>query len=352
MFTSTSSGEMLVEYGAGLADKLVAGEVDPGRVAIDRATGVSRQLRRSDEGSLGERQLEQLRLAGLAAEAEFGAAQDVEWAIDGSGSLYVVQSRPITAPVTIPAVAAANGRRISWSNANVNENFPRPISPLLYSIASAGYTHYFRNLAVACGVSPARVRAMEPGVSANHRRARRADVLQPDVDSFGAAPRAVRRRAHEELRRVRRRGRRRGRADCACTSRQGASDARGGSHRGERDDVARSRLGRRIERFERTVDDFAARSTSRLDSTRMSLVELRETLAELHRHSLPQMAGRFVGRRCGDGQLWRARAAAARRGDRRRRAHVAAQGHPERGERRAGVASVGSLAICAARSGA
>ena len=93
MFTTTSSGEMLVEYGAGLADKLVAGEVDPGRVAIDRATGASRLLRRSDECSLTERQIEQLRLVGLAAETEFGAAQDVEWAIDGSGALYVVQSR-------------------------------------------------------------------------------------------------------------------------------------------------------------------------------------------------------------------------------------------------------------------
>src|SRR5262249_37768988 len=52
MFTTTSSGDMLVEYGAGIADALVAGEVDPGRVAIDRSNGASRRLASSGECSL------------------------------------------------------------------------------------------------------------------------------------------------------------------------------------------------------------------------------------------------------------------------------------------------------------
>jgi len=277
MFTITSTGEMLVEYGAGLADRLVAGEVDPGRVAIDRATGASRQLRRNDECWLGNRHLEQLRLAGLAAETEFGAAQDVEWAIDGSGSLYVVQSRPITAPVRIPAAPAPSGRRISWSNANVNENFPRPISPLLYSIASAGYTHYFRNLAAACGVSPARIRAMEPAfqqiigvhgarmyynLTSIHSVLRLApfgDALTKSFDAFvGADGGAV------ESTELARRGKVRQAGEVAVIA------ARAG--------MLLLQIGGRIERFERTVDDFASRAEpSRLE--RLSLVELRELLA-------------------------------------------------------------------------
>jgi pyruvate,water dikinase len=276
MFTTTSSGEMLVEYGAGLADKLVAGEVDPGRIAIDRATGASRRLRRSDACSLTERQIEQLRLAGLAAETEFGAAQDVEWAIDGSGSLYIVQSRPITAPVTIPVAPAANGRPISWSNANVNENFPRPISPLLYSIASAGYTHYFRNLAVACGVSPARVRAMEPAfqqiigvhgarmyynLTSIHSVLRLApfgDALTKSFDAFvGADGGAV------GTTQVGRRGNVRQVGEIAVIA--------------ARTTALLLRIGRRVERFERTVDEFAARAEPpRLE--RLSLLELRGLL--------------------------------------------------------------------------
>ena len=277
MFTMTSTGEMLVEYGAGLADRLVAGEVDPGRVAIDRATGVSRQLRRNEDCSLTERQVEQLRLVGLAAETEFGAPQDVEWAIDGSGSLFVVQSRPITAIVTMPVASAVNGRPISWSNANVNENFPRPISPLLYSIASAGYTHYFRNLAVACGVSPARIRAMEPAfqqiigvhgarmyynLTSIHSVLRLApfgDALTKSFDAFvGADGGAV------ETTAVGRRGKVRQAGEIAVIA--------------ARATALLLRIGRRIERFERTVDEFAARAEpSRLE--RLSLVELRNLLA-------------------------------------------------------------------------
>jgi pyruvate,water dikinase len=275
MFTATSSGEMLVEYAAGIADKLVAGEVDPGRVAIDRLSGASRVLRRVAECTLGEREVEQLRRIGLAVEAEFGAAQDVEWAIDRSGVLYVVQSRPITAPVTIPL--PANGRRISWSNANVNENFPRPISPLLYSIAAVGYTHYFRNLAVACGVSRARIRAMEPAfqriigvhgarmyynLTSIHSVLHLApfgDSLTRSFDAFvGADGDAV------DASGLARPGKLRQAGEVAVIA--------------ARATTLLMQIGRRIERFERTVDDFAKRSApARLEG--MSLAELRELLA-------------------------------------------------------------------------
>lgn len=158
LFTTTSSGEILVECAPGLADALVQGVADPTRVAIDRTTGRARVLATRDV-DLEEKHLAALRKIASDVEREFGAPQDVEWALGHDGTMFVVQSRPITAPVSISAPSA---RRVAWSNANVNENFPRPISPLLYSIASAGYTHYFRNLAIAFGVSARRVGAMEP----------------------------------------------------------------------------------------------------------------------------------------------------------------------------------------------
>ncbi|HVE86792.1 MAG TPA: PEP-utilizing enzyme, partial [Myxococcales bacterium] len=54
------------------------------------------------------------------------------------------------------------GRRVVWSNANVNENFPGPITPFLASVACEGYSHYFRNLARAFGVPPRQLALMEP----------------------------------------------------------------------------------------------------------------------------------------------------------------------------------------------
>jgi len=278
LFTATMSGEMLVEYGPGLADRLVAGEVDPGRIAIDRATLTARQLDHHPACALHARHAEQLGAVGLRLEAEFGVPQDVEWAIDHDGSVRIVQSRPITAAVTIPvATSAAPARRIAWSNANVNENFPRPISPLLYSIASAGYTHYFRNLAVACGVAPARIGAMEPAfqriigvhgarmyynLTSIHSVLRLAPfgtALTRSFDGFvGADGGAV------EPRAAPRRGKVRQLVEVAVIVAKAAR--------------LLLEMERRIARFERTVDEFAARTEPRRLET-MSLAELREALA-------------------------------------------------------------------------
>ena len=165
LFTDAGQGAMVVEYANGLADALVSGAIDPNRLTIDRRSGVVRE-HSEVEGidRLGDDVIRQLTECAAALEREFGAAQDVEWAVDRDKVVWIVQSRPITAPVVHSDAAStpSNARRIAWSNANVNENFPGPISPFLYSIAAPGYTHYFRNLANAFGISRERIRAMEP----------------------------------------------------------------------------------------------------------------------------------------------------------------------------------------------
>ena len=150
---------MLAEYCGGLADRLVAGQVDPARLELSRAT--RRVTSHLSSGEEPDPRVERLvtghgpDLAGLGLQLEgiFGGPQDVEWAIDSGGNIAILQSRPITAIVA--------PRSVLWSNANVNENFPEPISPLLYSIASQGYYHYFRNLGFAFGISRRRIAAME-----------------------------------------------------------------------------------------------------------------------------------------------------------------------------------------------
>ena len=280
LFTSTSSGEMLAEYGRGLADKLVAGEVDPARTAIDRNTADLRSLDAPVDLVLDAVAAKQLRDVGLALEAEFGSPQDVEWVIDQGGRLFVVQSRPITAAVSIPPAGATkeSARPVAWSNANVNENFPRPISPLLYSIASAGYTHYFRNLAVACGVAPDRIDAMEPAfrqiigahgarmyynLTSIHSVLRLApfgDAISRSFDAFVGAD-----GAGVETRALVRRGTMRQGAEVAVMALKSAR--------------LLVRVERGVRRFERTVDEFAARSAP-ADLDRKTLGELGTLLAE------------------------------------------------------------------------
>src|SRR5204863_448405 len=61
----------------------------------------------------------------------------------------------------LPPSGGRDTRQILWSNANVNENFPEPITPLLYSVAASGYYHYFRNLGRAFGLSARRLAAID-----------------------------------------------------------------------------------------------------------------------------------------------------------------------------------------------
>jgi rifampicin phosphotransferase len=173
-------GEMVVEYCAGSGEALVSGRVNPGRVRIDRRSLRSSTQAVLDAGattatldipSLLEELLPDLARRALDIERAFGRPQDIEWTMDVDGRLWIVQSRPITvtgarrasrrpAPQA-PDSTTSTGPTIYWSNANVNENFPQPITPLLYSIARRGYYHYFRNLARAFGLSRRRVAAME-----------------------------------------------------------------------------------------------------------------------------------------------------------------------------------------------
>jgi len=104
------------------------------------------------------RRLTELADVALRLEEHFGTPLDIEWAIGANGTVWFVQARPIT---TRTPAAGPSATSVLWTNANVSENFPEPISPLLYSIAMIGYYHYFRNLGIAFGISRRRLAAMD-----------------------------------------------------------------------------------------------------------------------------------------------------------------------------------------------
>ncbi|MFQ5580616.1 MAG: PEP/pyruvate-binding domain-containing protein [Nitrospiria bacterium] len=169
---------LLGEYCFGLGEALVSGRINPGRFAISRASFQWKkecepeQIPDPSGDSLlfNEALIASLARMALDLEQQFGAPQDIEWTLDQEGKLYIVQARPITevlrssADSDQPSLVNENqGKRppVIWSNANVCENFPEPISPLLYSIASTGYYYYFRNLGKAFGISLQYLNAME-----------------------------------------------------------------------------------------------------------------------------------------------------------------------------------------------
>ncbi|HTG01712.1 MAG TPA: PEP/pyruvate-binding domain-containing protein [Nitrospirota bacterium] len=117
--SADNAGAISISSVWGLAEQLVGGGVSPDVLVIDRASRSIRERRigkrekrmtnlaqggtalltltETEQGtaSLDDATALQLAEYGLRLEMFFGAAQDVEWAVDESGSLFILQSRPL-----------------------------------------------------------------------------------------------------------------------------------------------------------------------------------------------------------------------------------------------------------------
>lgn len=143
-----SDQEMLCEFVEGHGEKLVSGEVDPMRFRCRRDDGVVDAGLPFDFSVLYDH--------AVRLESLFGHALDIEWVVQ-QARCFIVQSRPVT--------LSSKGKRIYWSNTNVNENYPGPITPLLYSIARESYYHYFKNLSRLLQIPPDAIKEIESDYS-------------------------------------------------------------------------------------------------------------------------------------------------------------------------------------------
>jgi rifampicin phosphotransferase len=284
LFTRTTEGAILVEHTSGLGDALVAGAIDPGRFVLRRSghgltvlSAGEQPVKNVENLLFSPSRLTELGRLATTLEEGLGGPQDVEWVIDRSGLLCIVQSRPVTAIPTI-GETQPSGSSVRWSDANVNENFPAPISPFLYSIASAGYAHYFRNLARAFGLSKKRIAAMD-------------DALRHIIGVHGARMYYNLTNIHTVLRMA-------PFGDALVAAFNNFTGAGGSFGAAARAKASRVRevvelavivvkvtwlylfLGRRVASFERLVDDFADRTEPQRLTT-LSLRELRLLLNEL-----------------------------------------------------------------------
>ncbi|AVJ27343.1 PEP/pyruvate-binding domain-containing protein [Achromobacter spanius] len=130
-----------------LADKAIAGGTVLASVAPNEIT----------EPVLRSHHLELLHSLGDHLEGCFGAPQDIEWAFDERGRLYVLQSRPIT------TLSSTTDRQI-FDASNVSENYHGATTPLTYSYVRKYYRDVFLSAAVSFGATKKSVSKIAPAL--------------------------------------------------------------------------------------------------------------------------------------------------------------------------------------------
>ena len=99
-------------------------------------------------------QIEQLAEQAMSIEKYYRRPQDIEFCIDASDELYVLQSRPVT---RVAEYGPAAGNRLVWDNSNIIESYSGVTTPLTFSFIRRAYTIVYHCFAEVMGISDKKV---------------------------------------------------------------------------------------------------------------------------------------------------------------------------------------------------
>ncbi|WP_406076677.1 PEP/pyruvate-binding domain-containing protein [Micromonospora sp. NBC_00858] len=114
--------EMAVDAAPGLGTTVVDGAATVDHYVLDGVT-------RDEAGCLTSAHLAELRATGERLRGHFGSPQDVEWAIDGDGVLWLLQSRPITSLFPLPPETGKPLPRVYLEFGHV-QGMLQPVTPM------------------------------------------------------------------------------------------------------------------------------------------------------------------------------------------------------------------------------
>lgn len=106
--------------------------------------------------SLNADQLAELSTLGQQVEQFYGRAQDVEFSLDQSAQIFLLQARPVT---TVSEYGPAAGNRMIWDNSNIVESYSGPTSPMTFSFIRRAYTIVYHCFSEVMGIDPKVVKA-------------------------------------------------------------------------------------------------------------------------------------------------------------------------------------------------
>ncbi|NJP88706.1 pyruvate, water dikinase [Nonomuraea sp. FMUSA5-5] len=128
--------EMVVDAAPGLGTAVVEGTVVPDHYVLDRWAPPAP----GQGGCLDAERLDLLRAAGARLQEHFGSPQDVEWAFDAEGTLWLLQSRPVTTLFPLPP--ETGDTRLYLEVGHV-QGMLRPCTPMGVSLIKAGAALWF-----------------------------------------------------------------------------------------------------------------------------------------------------------------------------------------------------------------
>lgn len=159
-------------------DGLVSGAVGGTRATLNRRGRVVAFEGAGGTPLLAGRERRSLARLAVRAGRQFGAPQDIEWAVDGERGVLLLQSRPITAVGAAPAASAP-----VLGPGPVAETFPDPLSPLEADLWLRPLRVALAEAVLLTGAASRRRVAASPVVTAVGGRA------AADLGLLGLAPR-------------------------------------------------------------------------------------------------------------------------------------------------------------------
>jgi pyruvate,water dikinase len=142
--------QAVIDASPGLGEAVVSGAVNPDHFVVDTATGAVLERRSGDKKiavrplagggveqvdssdgdgpCLTDDEVRALAALGDRVESQYGAPQDIEWAVDDAGALWLTQARPVTTLYPL-AEPRGDGLRVFFSF-SVAQGLNRPITPM------------------------------------------------------------------------------------------------------------------------------------------------------------------------------------------------------------------------------
>ncbi len=143
-------GHTVIDASPGLGEAVVSGAVNPDHFVVDAAGtvlqrtlgdkrvvvralpgGGTEQVSRPADAAqpcLSDAQIRDLAALGQRVQAHYGAPQDIEWALDGAGALWLTQARPITTLYPLPV---RPGRELRvYLCLSLAQGLTRPVTPM------------------------------------------------------------------------------------------------------------------------------------------------------------------------------------------------------------------------------